>query len=64
MTKTGFFHRFCGFKKNRISETLSLGEKSLSLAKNPFILREGEFGISLEFRRKILILGQKPLSLD
>ena len=33
----GFFHRFCGFKNNRISETLSLGEKSLSLAKNPFI---------------------------
>ena len=33
-----FFHRFCGFKNNRISETLSLGEKSLSLAKNPFIL--------------------------
>ena len=32
-----FFHRFCGFENNRISETLSLGEKSLSLAKNPFI---------------------------
>ena len=33
-----FFHRFCGFKNIRMSETLSLGEKSLSLAKNPFIL--------------------------
>jgi len=33
-----FFYRFCGFKDNRISETLSLGEKSLSLAKNLFIL--------------------------
>ena len=33
-----FFHRFCGINNNRISETLSLGEKSLSLAKNPFIL--------------------------
>ena len=33
-----FFHRLCGFENNRISETLSLGEKSLSLAKNPFIL--------------------------
>ena len=32
------FHRFCGFKNNRISNTLSLGEKTLSLAKNPFIL--------------------------
>ena len=38
--KAGFFHRFCCFKKNRISETLSLGEKSLSLAKYPFILME------------------------
>ena len=36
----GFFHRFCGFKNNRISETLSLGEKFVSLAKNPFILME------------------------
>ena len=25
-----FFHRFCGFMNNRISETLSLGEKSFS----------------------------------
>ena len=33
-----FFHRFCSFKNNRISETLSLGEKSLNLAKNAFIL--------------------------
>ena len=32
-----FFHRFRGFENNRISETLSLGEKSLSLEKNPFI---------------------------
>ena len=24
-----FFHRFCGIKKNRISETLSLGEKKI-----------------------------------
>ena len=30
-----FFHRICGFKNNRISKTLSLGEKSLSLAENP-----------------------------
>ena len=43
----GFFRRFCGFKNNRISETLSLGEKSLSLAKNPFWRK---FGISFEFR--------------
>ena len=34
----GFFHRFCGFNNNRISEPLSLGETSLSLAENPFIL--------------------------
>ena len=27
---TGFFPRFCGFKSKKISETLSLGEKSLS----------------------------------
>ena len=26
-----FFHRFCGFQNNRISETLSLGEKSLRI---------------------------------
>ena len=34
---SGFFHRFCGFKNNRTYETLSLGEESLSLVKNPFI---------------------------
>ena len=33
----GFFHRFCGNKHNRISETLSLGAKSLSLAENPWV---------------------------
>jgi len=38
--KQAFFHRFCGIKNNRISETMSLGEKSLSLAKYPFILME------------------------
>ena len=32
------FHRFCSFKLYRISETISLGEKSLSLCKNPLIL--------------------------
>ena len=51
-----FFHRFCGFENNRISEILSLGEKSLSLAKI-LSFSWGKFGISLEFRRKILILG-------
>ena len=59
----GFFHRFCDFKLNRISETLSLEEKSLSLAKNPFILMGGNWD-SLEFRRKILIFGENPLSLE
>ena len=37
-----FFHRFCGNKHNRFSETLSLGDKSLSLGK------------ILEFRRNFL----------
>ena len=35
--KQAFFHRFCDNKHNRFSENLSLGEKSLSLGKNPFI---------------------------
>ena len=44
------FHRFCGFKNRRISETLSLGEKSLSLAKKPshFDGRNLEFPLGLE----------------
>ena len=43
---------------NRISKPL--GEKSLSLAKNHFIL-VGEIWNSLEFRRKILIFGEITL---
>ena len=35
--KAGLFHRFCAFKHIRITETLSLEEKSLSLGKNPLI---------------------------
>ena len=54
-----FFQRFRSFKINRISETVSLGEKTLSLAKNPFILT-GTLEFTLSFlRRKILVLGEQ-----
>ena len=43
-----FCHRFCGFNNNLISETVILEEKSLSLAKNPFILMGLEFPLNLE----------------
>jgi len=49
-----FFHRFCGFENNRISETLSLGEKSLSLANKILSFSWEKFGIPLEFKGKIL----------
>ena len=44
-----FFHRFCGIKHNRFSETLSLRYKSLSLGDNYLSLRK-----NLEFRRIFL----------
>ena len=44
-----FFHRFCGNKHNRFSETLSLRYKSLSLGDNYLSL-----GKNLEFRRHFL----------
>ena len=48
--KSGFFfHRFCGNKHNRFSETLSLGGKSLSLGEKSLSL-----GKILEFRRYFL----------
>ena len=54
---TSVFHRFYGFKHTIIWETLSLGEKILSFSR-------GTFRNSLEFKRTILILSEKPLSLN
>ena len=51
-----FFTGFPASIESGISETLSLGGKFLSLAENPFIF--------IEFRWKILILGEKSLSLE
>ena len=47
----GFFHRFCDFKLNRISETLSLEEKSLSLGKS-FDFHGGNLEIPLSLEEK------------
>ena len=52
-----FLHRFYGFKHTIIWETLSLGEKILWFSR-------GTFRNSLEFKRTILILSEKPLSLN
>ena len=40
LTQAYFFTVFPALIESGISETLSLGEKSLSLAKKPFILME------------------------
>ena len=63
---SGFFRRFMRFKNSGISETVSLGVKFLGLGKklkNIFIFI-GNFGIFLEFWRKIPIFSEKAMCCE
>ena len=59
-TSGSFFHRFPALIEGGISKTLSLGEKSLSLAKKSFHFDGGNLKFPLSLEEKSYFWAKKP----